>query len=269
MFSTQAKVSPRIFPVIVHGVQTKNFNPENLEETTRNIYSQNPDIETQIKILRAYWSRKSKLLKKAVTSLHLDLATPEPANLLIKKDVVLDYTIHEVEPALLDTSVIQCYKYARFGHQGHTCQAQAQCLACGGNHARRDCHIPPEKLTPKCANCKANHSVWAKICSKKQEATQKAREVWLTRPGRYTTSQDNSSIFTFSPNQSNKTGSGPNLPDREIGKKRKWGELIKTRSSARLASQAILTLSNTKLEVAINQQRKNSFEIFVDSSQED
>ena len=124
MFSTQVKVFPRIFLVIVHRVQTKNFNPDNLEEITRNIYSQNPGIETRIKILRVYWSRKSKLLKKAVTSLHLDLATPEQANLLIKKDVVLGYTIHEVKPALLDISVIQYYKCARFGHQAHTCQVQ-------------------------------------------------------------------------------------------------------------------------------------------------
>ena len=213
MFSEEAKISSRIFPVMVHGVQTKNFNPDNLEETTKTIFRQNSGMENQVKILRTYWTRKSKLLKKSVTSLHIDLATPEQANLLIKRGVVLGHMIHEVEPALLDTSVVQYYKCSKFGHQARTCQAQAQCLACGGKHARRDCPIPQEKLVPKCANCGGKHSAWEKACPKKQEATQKARESWLTRPGRYTTPENISSTFIFSPSQTTNTGSGPNLSD--------------------------------------------------------
>ena len=126
-------------------------------------------------------------LQKPVTSLHLDLATPEQANFLIEKEIVLGYTLHKVEPALLATSVTQSYKCTRFGHQAHTYQAQAQCTACGGKHARRDCQTPPETLTPKYANCKRNHPAWSKSCQKKQEAIQKVREVWLARPGRYIT----------------------------------------------------------------------------------
>ena len=83
VFSEEAKISSRIFPVMVHGVQTKDFNPDNLEEITKTIFRQNPGMENQVKILRTYWTRKSKLLKKSVTSLHIDLATPEQANLLI------------------------------------------------------------------------------------------------------------------------------------------------------------------------------------------
>ena len=265
VFSEEAKISSRIFPVMVHGVQIKDFNPDNLEETTKTIFRQNPGMENQVKILRTYWTRKSKLLKKSVTSLHIDLATPEQANLLIKRGVVLGHMIHEVEPALLDTSVVQYYKCSKFGHQARTCQAQAQCLACGGKHARRDCPIPQEKLVPKCANCGGKHSAWEKACPKKQEATQKARESWLTRPGRYTTPENISSTFIFSPSQTTNTGSGPNLSDREDGKKRKQGELVRTRSSARLSSQAT-SLQN--LKTTTNLPKQNSFEILVDSNPE-
>ena len=106
VFSEEAKISSRIFPVMVHGVQTKNFNSDNLEEITKTIFRQNPGIENQIKILRTYWTRKSKLLKKSVISLHIDLAIPEQADLLIKREVVLGHMIYKVEPALLDTSVV-------------------------------------------------------------------------------------------------------------------------------------------------------------------
>ena len=77
VFTAEAKLSPRIFPVLVHGVQTKDFKPENLEETKRAIFSQNFGMESKVTILKAYWCRKAKLLQKPVTSLHLDLATPE------------------------------------------------------------------------------------------------------------------------------------------------------------------------------------------------
>ena len=167
MFSEEAKISSRIFPVMVHRIQTKNFNPDNLEEITKTIFRQNPGMENQIKILRTYWTRKFKLLKKSMTSLHIDLATPEQANLLIKREVVLGHMIHEVEPALLDTLVVQYYKYSKFGYQARTCQAQAQCLACVGKHARRDCLIPQEKLVSKCANCGGKHSAGEKVCPKK------------------------------------------------------------------------------------------------------
>ena len=35
VFTAEAKISPRIFPVLVHKVQTKDFKPENLEKTKR------------------------------------------------------------------------------------------------------------------------------------------------------------------------------------------------------------------------------------------
>ena len=264
VFTAEAKISPRIFPVLVHGVQTKDFKPENLEETKKTIFSQNPGMESKVNILRTYWSRKAKLLQKPVTSLHLDLATPEQANLLIEKGVVLGYTLHEVEPALLATSVTQCYKCARFGHQARTCQAQAQCTACGGKHARRDCQTSPETLTPKCANCKGNHPVWSKSCQKKQEAIQKAREVWLARPGRYTIAPRLALPQTPSTQEKR-----PSLQDRQEAKKRKQGKVLRVCSSSRLNTQLPTFPLAQNSEFQINIPRKKATEILEDSSQED
>ena len=35
VFTAEVKISPRIFPVLVYRVQTKDFKPENLEKTKR------------------------------------------------------------------------------------------------------------------------------------------------------------------------------------------------------------------------------------------
>ena len=221
-------------------------------------------MESKVNILRTDWSRKAKLLQKPVTSLHLDLATPEQANLLIKKGVVLGYTLHKVEPALLVTSVTQYYKCARFGHQAHTYQAQAQFTACGGKYARRDCQTSPETLTPKYANCKGNHPAWSKSCQKKQEAIQKVREVWLARPEKYTTAPR--LALPQTPLTQEKR---PSLQDRQEAKKRKQGEVLRACSSLRLNTQLPTFPLAQNSEFQINIPRKKATEILEDFSQED
>ena len=54
VFTAEAKISPRIFPVLVYRVQTKDFKPENLEKTKGVIFSQNSGIESKVNILRTY-----------------------------------------------------------------------------------------------------------------------------------------------------------------------------------------------------------------------
>ena len=105
IFTKEATIQPKRFPVLIHGVRTTDIQPENLEKTCQTIQNSNPSLSKQITILRAYWSKKAIAQKKPVTSLHLDLATPEQANLLIEIGVVLGHRLHEAEPFLANTVV--------------------------------------------------------------------------------------------------------------------------------------------------------------------
>ena len=162
--------------MLIHGVRTTDIQPENLEKTRQTIQNSNPSLSKQITILRAYWSKKAIAQKKPVTSLHLDLATPEQANLLIESGVVLGHRLHEAESFLANTVVAQCFKCFGYRHQARLCRNQAVCGACGGQHERRTCQIPEQLLKPKCSNCKGAHPAWASTCPVRQEAVKKARE---------------------------------------------------------------------------------------------
>ena len=72
-----------------------------------------------------------------------------------------------------------------YGHQARVCKNKAVCGACGGQHERRACSIPEQFLKPRCCNCQGSHPAWASICPKRQEAAKKAREAWISRPGKY------------------------------------------------------------------------------------
>ena len=185
IFTKEATIQPKRFPVLIHGVRTEDIQPEDLEKTRQIIQNSNPSLSKQITILRAYWSKKAIAQKKPVTSLHLDLATPEQANLLIESGLVLGHRMHEAEPFLADTVIAQCFKCFGYRHQAHFCKNKAVCGACGGQHERRACQVPEQLLKPKCCNCREAHPAWASVCPVHQEAAKKAREAWNTRPGKY------------------------------------------------------------------------------------
>ena len=185
IFTKEATIQPKRFPVLIHGVRTEDIQPEDLEKTCQIIQNSNPSLSKQITILRAYWSKKAIAQKKPVTSLHLDLATPEQANLLIESGLVLGHRMHEAEPFLADTVIAQCFKCFGYGHQARFCKNKAVCGACGGQHERRACQVPEQLLKPKCCNCRGAHPAWASVCPVRQEAAKKAREAWNTHPGKY------------------------------------------------------------------------------------
>ena len=153
IFTKEAIVQPKRFPILVHGVRTSDIQPEDLSKTCQAIQSSNPSLSKQITILRAYWSKKAISQKKLVTSLHLDLATPKQANLLIENGLVLGHRLHEVEPFLADTVIAQYFKYFGYGYQARVCKNKAVCGAYGGQHEKRACSIPEQLLKPRCCNC--------------------------------------------------------------------------------------------------------------------
>ena len=152
IFTKEVTIQPKRFPVLIYRVRTEDIQPENLEKTCQTIQNSNLSLSKQITILRAYWSKKAIAQKKLVTSLHLDLVTPEQANLLTESGLVLGYRIHEVELFLADTVIAQCFKYFGYGHQAHFCKNKAACGVCGGQHERRACKVPEHLLKPKCCD---------------------------------------------------------------------------------------------------------------------
>ena len=139
IFTKEATIQPKRLPVLIHGLRTTDIQPENLEKTCQTIQNSNLSLSKQITILRVYWSKKAIAQKKPVTSLHLDLATSEQANLLIESGVVLGHRLYKAESFLANTVVAQYFKYFGYRHQAHLCRNQAVCGACGGQHKRRTC----------------------------------------------------------------------------------------------------------------------------------
>ena len=98
---------------------------------------------------------------------------------------MLGHRLHEVELFLANTVIAQYFKCFGYGHQAHACRNRTACGACGGQHERRACPIPENLLKPKYCNCQGSHPAWASTCPVCQEAAKRAREAWISRPGKY------------------------------------------------------------------------------------
>lgn len=61
-----------------------------------------------------------------------------------------------VETLKAKPSIGQCFRCQRFGHAQSRCTAQRKCVACGEDHAAKDCQRPKSE-PPTCANCGEKH----------------------------------------------------------------------------------------------------------------
>ena len=98
---------------------------------------------------------------------------------------MLGHRLHEVELFLGNTVIAKYFKCFGYSHQAHAYRNRTACGVCGGQHERRACPIPENLLKPKYCNCQGSHPVWASTCPVHQEVAKRAREAWISCPGKY------------------------------------------------------------------------------------
>ena len=140
-------------------------------------------------------ARQNKALARISTVL-MDVASPQQANLLIQKGLVLGYVHHAVE-LHWDCWVTRCYQCQGLGHMAWVCHHKACCGWCASQEHINDKECPRRaKGQPaRCVNCKGDHPAWAGQCPVCQEAATQAKEAFLTWPTQFAEDHSFSSLF--------------------------------------------------------------------------
>ena len=76
------------------------------------------------------------------------------------KEIKIGYTITKVEPYI--PNLLRCYRCQKYGHHEELCRGKTTCGKCGQkdpDHPTNECNNGV-----KCANCRGDHPVYAKIC---------------------------------------------------------------------------------------------------------
>ncbi|KAK9679043.1 hypothetical protein QE152_g40346 [Popillia japonica] len=80
----------------------------------------------------------------------------------LKEIMSLDISVEALKSK---PSIGQCFRCQRYGHAQSRCTAQRKCVACGEDHAARDCQRPKTE-PPTCANCGEKHPANYRGCSR-------------------------------------------------------------------------------------------------------
>jgi hypothetical protein len=109
-FGAGARFRTREYTVLAHGIQVRSVNQADQARAIEAIYSQNPRLKGVVRIVRVGWARKTLKSGKRLAALHIGIAEPDQANLLIDAGLLMDSELHDCE--LFDGScyITQCFK---------------------------------------------------------------------------------------------------------------------------------------------------------------
>lgn len=175
------------FTVLVKSVRLDALDCSNQEVARGTLVHQNPHLG-KVEIIHIGRERARQVGGPARSSTVLvDVASPQQANLLIQEGLVLGYIHHTVELFHRDCRVTRCYQCQSLGHMARVCRHKACCGWCASKEHSNDKECPrrAKDQPARCANCRGDHPAWAGQCPVRQEAATRAREAFLTRPTQF------------------------------------------------------------------------------------
>jgi len=188
-FGQEARCQAREYTVLAFGVQVDSLNQEEQAKSIKEIYAQNPLLESQVGIIRIGWAKRTLQQGRVYAALHIGVSSPEQANVLIKQGLYLGQVYHHCEPFFKECQVSQCVKCYEYTHIAKRCLKVAYCGYCTSKeHISLEC---PKKNTPElhqcivCKDTKANHAAWAQECPVRRREQEKARQAYRLRPKQF------------------------------------------------------------------------------------
>ena len=185
-FGTDARIRIKEYTVLAHGVRVPIVNPQDQQAAIKAIYAQNPRLQGKVTIIRVGWAYKTLKHHKKIGPLHIGLAEPEQANLLIDQGLLLGSELHDCEVFYGDCQVTQCYKCHSYGHTAKHCKNMVRCGHCAAiGHKANECPKKDERIAQRCIACKGKHPSWARECPVRRKHAEAARQAYTNRPIRF------------------------------------------------------------------------------------
>jgi hypothetical protein len=188
-FGQEARCQAREYIVLAFGVQVESFDQKEQVKSIEEIYTQNPLLRNQVRIARIGWAKRTLQQGRVHAALHIGVATPEQANVLIEQGLYLGQVHHHCEPFFKECQVNQCVKCHDYRHMAKHCLKGRHCGYCASKgHASEDCPKKDSKEAYRCIVCKdrkANHTAWAQECPVRRREQERARQAYKLRPKQF------------------------------------------------------------------------------------
>ncbi|KIJ50423.1 hypothetical protein M422DRAFT_77320, partial [Sphaerobolus stellatus SS14] len=163
LYSAQASIKPRLYPIIAERVPT-SFKPDSNADI-RNLEESNGIYTGEIE--RARWIKPPERRDVNQRAAHLIIlvSNPRTANRLIRDGIRIHQTLLWCRKLLKEPS--RCLKCHRIGtgHFASQCtESEEKCGTCGSNHRTKNCPVS-DRDSRYCVNCKTRgHAAWDHGC---------------------------------------------------------------------------------------------------------
>jgi hypothetical protein len=122
---------------------------------------------------------------RAFGPLHISIAEPEQANILIDSNLIWNCQLHNCEPFSGECQVTQCFRCYSYGHIAKLCRNSAQCGYCAAlNHQTNDCKTKEDRAGYRCVPFAGKHPSWSQDCPqpKNPEGSSKSSALYPPNP---------------------------------------------------------------------------------------
>jgi hypothetical protein len=185
-FGEGAKHQAREYTILAFNVQVDSMELDSQDRAIKEIYQQNPQLQGQVEIVRLGWAKKTLVQKRAFAALHIGIATPEQANMLIKHGLYFENKLYRCKPFFRDCQVNQCVRCHEYTHMAKHCPNRARCGFCASmGHRSQECIKKDKREAYQRALYKspdANHPAWARECPIRVQKQREARQAYNKRP---------------------------------------------------------------------------------------
>jgi hypothetical protein len=125
------------------------------------IHEENRKLHPDLEVIRISWSIKALKKVKKLSLLRLEVLTPEKANEILDRRLLVDYIGKDTELFEPGCHIVQCHQCQEYGHTSHICKKVQKCANCAGNYRTNLC---PGERDSAYTNCdKKGHRAWQQV----------------------------------------------------------------------------------------------------------
>jgi len=175
------------FWVVAHGVKVHRRGEMDWARTSEEIVGQNGGIHPGLHIGSIGWKTIRGIELKRYSTIRFEVATPEQANDIISKGLVVNGEYRMCERHDPGLQFTHCWNCGGFGHIAAHCKKVVPCEKCGAAHRTVAC---TETRSPICRHCKkVGHMATSNDCPTVKARARKARATRDALPALYHTGQ--------------------------------------------------------------------------------
>ena len=156
------------YGLVAHGVSKTDLNIDDQETAIKELEEANESLNLKVEQVRPLRPNKQGIAPHH--SIVMFTKQADVANQCIRKNIIINHQLFEVERYAPQTQIMQCFNCYEYGHRARECKNHRRCGRCAKEeHDTNKC----EETEPHCSQCEGEHVAWDFNCPTRKAVSQR------------------------------------------------------------------------------------------------